>query len=114
MTESDFDKCFNVNVKGVYFGTAAFIPRLLKQAEGGVMLNIASVGATRPRPGLVWYNASKGAVWNVRFLVFSLFGIFPLTEFSHRLPRVSLPSMESIRSGSTRCARFLERQACKL
>ncbi|KAJ5204608.1 4-formylbenzenesulfonate dehydrogenase [Penicillium cinerascens] len=50
--------------RGFYFGTAAFIPRLLKQAEGGVMLNIASVGATRPRPGLVWYNASKGAVWN--------------------------------------------------
>jgi NAD(P)-dependent dehydrogenase (short-subunit alcohol dehydrogenase family) len=31
-----------------------------------VIINIASVGATRPRPGLVWYNASKGAVWNVR------------------------------------------------
>ena len=34
--------------------------------EAAFLLNIASVGATRPRPGLVWYNASKGAVWNVR------------------------------------------------
>lgn len=65
VTESEFDRCFNVNVKGVYFGSSAFMPRLLKQGSGGVMLNIASVGATRPRPGLVWYNASKGAIWNV-------------------------------------------------
>ncbi len=27
-------------------------------------INIASIGATRPRPGLVWYNASKAAVAN--------------------------------------------------
>ncbi|KEZ46302.1 4-formylbenzenesulfonate dehydrogenase [Scedosporium apiospermum] len=54
-----------INVKGIYYGTAALMPRLLKQGQGGVMLNVASVGATRPRPGLVWYNASKGAVWNV-------------------------------------------------
>lgn len=29
------------------------------------MINISSTGASRPRPGLVWYNASKGAVSNV-------------------------------------------------
>lgn len=34
---------------------------------GGVVVNIASVGALRPRKGLVWYNASKGAVVNVCF-----------------------------------------------
>ena len=55
-----------MNVKGVYFGTSAIIPELLKQKRGGSIINIASVGATRPRPGLVWYNSSKGAVWNVR------------------------------------------------
>ncbi|KAL2674261.1 hypothetical protein Neosp_012712 [[Neocosmospora] mangrovei] len=65
VTEADFDKCFRVNVKGVYFGSQVFIPELIKQGEGGTMINVASVGATRPRPGLVWYNASKGAVWNV-------------------------------------------------
>ncbi|KAL6354276.1 hypothetical protein LRP88_11602 [Fusarium phalaenopsidis] len=65
VTEADFDKCFRVNVKGVYFGSQVFIPELIKQGEGGTMINVASVGATRPRPGLVWYNASKGAIWNV-------------------------------------------------
>lgn len=65
VTESDFQKCFDVNVKSIFYGTSAFIPRLLKQADGGSIVNVASVGATRPRPGLVWYNASKGAIWNV-------------------------------------------------
>ena len=41
-----------------------FIPNLINQGEGGSMINIASIGATRPRPGLVWYNASKAAVAN--------------------------------------------------
>ena len=34
----------------------------MKEAENGVILNIASTGGVRPRPGLVWYNTSKGAV----------------------------------------------------
>lgn len=34
------------------------------------MINISSTGASRPRPGLVWYNASKGAVTNVRLSPF--------------------------------------------
>jgi 3-oxoacyl-[acyl-carrier protein] reductase len=29
---------------------------------GGVMINIGSVAGIRPRPGLTWYNSSKGAV----------------------------------------------------
>ncbi|KAF2114270.1 oxidoreductase [Lophiotrema nucula] len=67
VTESDFERCFDVNVKGVFYGSQAFLARAVKSGkEGGCsMVNIASVGATRPRPGLVWYNASKGAVWNV-------------------------------------------------
>ncbi|KAK5209486.1 hypothetical protein LTR99_007752 [Exophiala xenobiotica] len=65
ITEQDFDKCFNVNVKGVYFGVHTVLPVFLEQRQGGSIINIASVGATRPRPGLVWYNSSKGAVTNV-------------------------------------------------
>ena len=38
---------------------------MVNQGEGGSIINIASIGATRPRPGLVWYNASKAAVTNV-------------------------------------------------
>ncbi|TEA11407.1 4-formylbenzenesulfonate dehydrogenase TsaC1/TsaC2 [Colletotrichum sidae] len=62
VTEEEFDKVFAVNVKGVFHGVQAVVPRLLEQDEGGVILNISSISALRPRPGLVWYCASKGAV----------------------------------------------------
>lgn len=65
VTEDEFQKTFDVNVKGVYLGCNAWIPQALEKNEGGVIINIASVGASRPRPGLVWYNASKGAITNV-------------------------------------------------
>jgi NAD(P)-dependent dehydrogenase (short-subunit alcohol dehydrogenase family) len=65
VTEDEFKKVFDVNVKGVYLGCNAWVDQAIERKEGGVIINIASVGATRPRPGLVWYNASKGAIWNV-------------------------------------------------
>ncbi|KZM20112.1 uncharacterized protein EKO05_0007514 [Ascochyta rabiei] len=64
VTEEEFERVFDVNVKGVYLGCQAWVGQAVDRKEGGVIVNIASVGATRPRPGLVWYNASKGAVWN--------------------------------------------------
>ncbi|EOD43944.1 Short-chain dehydrogenase/reductase SDR [Neofusicoccum parvum] len=64
VTEAEFDRVFNVNVKGVYLGCNAFTAQVMKQGTPGAIVNIASVGAHRPRPGLVWYNASKGAIAN--------------------------------------------------
>ena len=32
-----------------------------KNSKGGVLINIASTAAVRPRPNLTWYNATKGA-----------------------------------------------------
>ncbi|KAH8434508.1 SDR family oxidoreductase [Aspergillus melleus] len=64
VTEAEWERVFNVNVKGIFLGTNAFIPKLIEQGQGGSMINVSSTGATRPRPGLVWYNASKGAVSN--------------------------------------------------
>jgi len=34
----------------------------MRKQGGGSILNIASTAGVRPRPGLVWYNGSKGAV----------------------------------------------------
>ncbi|KAK7704994.1 hypothetical protein SLS57_010277 [Botryosphaeria dothidea] len=64
VTEDEFDRVFAVNVKGVYLGCNAFTAQVMKQGTPGAIVNIASVGAHRPRPGLVWYNASKGAIAN--------------------------------------------------
>lgn len=53
-----------MNVKSIFHSARHFIPNLINQASGGSIINIASIGALRPRPGLVWYNASKAAVTN--------------------------------------------------
>jgi 3-oxoacyl-[acyl-carrier protein] reductase len=59
--EATFDRVFAVNVKSIYHMTQAVLP-LLRQQGGGVILNVGSTAGIRPRPGLTWYNASKGAV----------------------------------------------------
>ena len=59
--EATFDRVFNVNVKSIYHMTRAVVP-LMQAAKDGVIINIGSVGSIRPRPGLTWYNSSKGAV----------------------------------------------------
>ena len=59
--EATFDKVFAVNVKSIFHMTHAILP-LMRQKGGGVILNVGSVAGIRPRPGLSWYNASKGAV----------------------------------------------------
>ena len=59
--EATFDRVFNVNVKSIYHMTRAVVPLMRKQG-GGSIINIGSTAGIRPRPGLTWYNASKGAV----------------------------------------------------
>jgi 3-oxoacyl-[acyl-carrier protein] reductase len=59
--EEVFDRVFAVNVKSIYHMTRAVVP-LMRSRKKGVILNVGSVGSHRPRPGLTWYNGSKGAV----------------------------------------------------
>ena len=59
--EADFDRLFATNVKSVYLATREAVP-LLRERGGGVMINVASTAAARPRPNLTWYNATKGAL----------------------------------------------------
>ena len=59
--EEAFDRIFAVNVKSIYLFARATVP-LMRAQGGGSILNIGSTAGIRPRPGLTWYNASKGAV----------------------------------------------------
>lgn len=59
--EATFDKVYAINVKSIFHMTHAVVPVLRRQG-GGVILNVGSVAGIRPRPGLSWYNSSKGAV----------------------------------------------------
>ncbi|MGX9394103.1 SDR family oxidoreductase (plasmid) [Nitrobacteraceae bacterium UC4446_H13] len=59
--EASFDRVFRVNVKSIYLFVRESVPHM-RVAGGGVILNVGSTAGIRPRPGLTWYNASKGAV----------------------------------------------------
>lgn len=61
VSESEFDHVYAVNVKSIYWTARHFVPYFRAQG-GGAFVNIASTAALRPRPGLVWYNGTKGAV----------------------------------------------------
>lgn len=61
VNEEEFDRVFDVNVKSIFLMTHAVVPHF-RQRGGGVICNIGSTAGVRPRPGLTWYNASKGAV----------------------------------------------------
>ncbi len=59
--EATFDRIYAVNVKSIYLTAIHMVPHF-RQAGGGCFINIASTAGVRPRPGLTWYNGTKGAV----------------------------------------------------
>ena len=61
VSEAEFDKVFAINVKSIFLMTNAVVPVMRKQKSGRI-INIGSTAGLRPRPGLTWYNATKGAV----------------------------------------------------
>ena len=60
-TEADFEKIFQVNVKGTYNAMYAAIPQM-KQQQKGVILNVASIAASLGLTDRFAYSMSKGAV----------------------------------------------------
>jgi 3-oxoacyl-[acyl-carrier protein] reductase len=61
VSEAEFDKVYAINVKSIYHMTRAVVPVMRRQG-GGCIINMGSTAGIRPRPGLTWYNGSKGAV----------------------------------------------------
>ena len=60
VSEDDFDRIYAVNVKSIYLTALAAVPHM-EARGGGAIINTASTAGVRPRPGLTWYNGSKGA-----------------------------------------------------
>ena len=60
VSEALFDRVFAVNVKSLYLSALHAVP-VFRKLGGGCIINTASTAGLRPRPGLVWYNGSKGA-----------------------------------------------------
>jgi len=64
VSEAEFDKVYAVNMKSIYWSAIHAVPAMRANpgGSGGSFINIASTAGLRPRPGLTWYNGSKGAV----------------------------------------------------
>ena len=60
VAEAEFDRVYAVNVKSLYLTARHAVPAMRRQG-GGAFITIASTAGVRPRPGLTWYNGSKGA-----------------------------------------------------
>lgn len=59
--EAEFDRVYAVNVKSIFLSARHCVPVFREQGSGN-FVQIASTAGVRPRPGLTWYNGSKGAV----------------------------------------------------
>ena len=59
--EENWDHVMDINLKPMFLMSKFAIPEMIKSGNGGSIVNISSISATRPR-GLTTYSASKGAV----------------------------------------------------
>lgn len=69
-SEADLDACFNVNVKGTFFGTQAAVVQFRKQKPGthnmrGSIVNLVSTAGLQGHPNQSVYNVSKAAQANL-------------------------------------------------
>ncbi|GAC1637970.1 MAG: SDR family oxidoreductase [Candidatus Acidiferrum sp.] len=62
VTEADYDAVLNVNLKGLFFITQAFVKHKMDAKAGGKVINISSVHEELPFPHFTAYCASKGGV----------------------------------------------------
>jgi 3-oxoacyl-[acyl-carrier protein] reductase len=60
VTEDEFDRIYRVNVKALFLTARHAVPHF-RRKRNGAFITIASTAGVRPRPGLTWYNGSKGA-----------------------------------------------------
>ncbi|HET6431524.1 glucose 1-dehydrogenase [Dyella sp.] len=62
VTEADYDLVMDVNLRGVFFTTQAFVRHLRETQRGGSVINISSVHEELPFPHFASYAASKGGL----------------------------------------------------
>jgi 3-oxoacyl-[acyl-carrier protein] reductase len=61
VTEEEFDRIYNVNVKSVYWSVAVVMPYFVER-KAGAYINTSSVAGMKVRPGQVFYGGTKGFV----------------------------------------------------
>jgi NAD(P)-dependent dehydrogenase (short-subunit alcohol dehydrogenase family) len=63
--EADLDLCYEVNVKGSFFGAQEAVKQFRKQGGGGNIINLVSTAGLQGHPRQSVYNISKGAAANL-------------------------------------------------
>ena len=64
ITEDEWDRVVDLDLKAVYLSSKAAIPRM-RQAGGGAIVHVASIGGLRGRWGAASFSAAKGGVVNL-------------------------------------------------
>jgi NAD(P)-dependent dehydrogenase (short-subunit alcohol dehydrogenase family) len=67
VTEAEFDRLMDVNLKGTFFGAQVAAERMVE--GGGAIINLSSIAGLRGSGGFATYAASKGGV---RLLTYAL------------------------------------------
>jgi 3-oxoacyl-[acyl-carrier protein] reductase len=62
MTEADWDKILNVNLRGTFLAVRACVPQMIKQKYGRILLTSSTTGNRTAIIGLSHYAASKGGI----------------------------------------------------
>ncbi|TFA98364.1 4-formylbenzenesulfonate dehydrogenase TsaC1/TsaC2 [Trichoderma ghanense] len=106
VTEQEFDMVMNVNVKSIYFSTNVIVPYFLKENRPGSFIQIASTAGVRPRGGLAWYSASKGAAITATKALASEYGPKQI-RFNAVSPVVGITGMTNLFLGSTDISTFV-------
>ena len=65
ITEADFDRQFNINVRGLLFTSQAIAGRMVAAAKGGKIINFSSQAGRRGEAHVAVYCATKAAVISV-------------------------------------------------
>jgi NAD(P)-dependent dehydrogenase (short-subunit alcohol dehydrogenase family) len=62
LEEADFERVLSVNLKGIFLAGQAAARQMVKQGEGGAIVNMSSVNAVMAIPNQVPYVVSKGGI----------------------------------------------------
>lgn len=62
MTEDDWDRCHNVNLKGMLLATQAVLPAMKRQQYGRILATSSITGPRTGMAGFAHYGATKGGV----------------------------------------------------
>ncbi|MFT5218489.1 MAG: glucose 1-dehydrogenase [Planctomycetota bacterium] len=62
ISDDDYDSVMDVNLKGTFIGVQEAARQMIKQGNGGVIINMSSVNAILANPALATYAMSKGGM----------------------------------------------------